>query len=67
MKNSESDDRRVMANETGGYEVILVCTSLKNLSMDLKDLGRWKAGLQESRQLGGFSGTWIGKECVHKA
>lgn len=38
MEDSERSMRWVMANETSGYEIVLVSTNSKDSSMDLKKM-----------------------------
>lgn len=51
VKDTEGNARWVLANETRGYEVVLVCAYLKNACMTLEKVRTGKMALQEGSEV----------------
>lgn len=45
VKDTESGSRYVVANETRNYGIVLVCTKLENVCMDLEKMRKRKMAL----------------------
>lgn len=52
VKDTEIDLRYVVANQTRSYEIVLVCSKLENVCMDLEKMRKRKMALER-----GF-GSW---------
>lgn len=52
LKDTESNVRWVMPNETRGYEVVLVCAKLENARVDLENMRMRNVALKQGSEVG---------------